>query len=117
MPHALDDPLTLDTRSTMTATTLDDRINHATHAAKAPQIFPAAIHGAPASIRTSVHTIAGAKVEHFAEGSFRYDGAYVVIGSVDAATTVHAEKTGMVAGVDGAGPVFVNAGGAIAMLT
>lgn len=116
MPYTFHDTLTLDASRALTSSALHDSIRRERHA-KRTQIFPTHVDGAPPRISTGVVSAARAKVQHFAIRALRDDGPDVVVSGVHATAAVHAEEAFMISRVDRAGPVLVDAGCAIAMLT
>lgn len=108
--------LALDTRASRALWTNHNRVRH-NGRGKATEIFPAHISCAPAGIRPSLKAVARAEVEHFAKGPCRDDGSDIVVGRKHAAPTVHTEQTGVVARVNGACPILVDAGGAVSVGT
>lgn len=116
MSHTFHDALTFDASSPLTPRAPDNSVRHNEWIIPA-QKMPTHINSAPTRIFASVVMISGAEVEHLAISTLRDDGADVIIGGVDATAAVHTEKTGVITGVDRAGPVLVDAGGAVAVLT
>ncbi|KAI0558125.1 hypothetical protein FGB62_233g035 [Gracilaria domingensis] len=82
---------------------------------KLAEILPTQVGGAPPSTGRRAVFVPGAEVEHLAIGTVRHDGKHVIVGGKDSTTAIHAVQSGVIARVDGGGPMLVDARRAIAM--